>query len=113
MAAFLAFVTSHADDVAAARAVALTTVMSGGLALVWAERAGDRAWWRVPRPRERRFWLVTGAVALAIPLLFAVPPLAALVRVAPLSAGPLLLAIGLGVAAIAWRAPGAPRRRAP
>jgi len=106
----------HADE-DAARAAALGVVIVGGLALVVAERALDRPWWRVPWPRGARFWVVCGLVAASLPLAIFVPALARALHLAPPAPLACVVAAALGVAAVVWRAGGvrpAPgRRRAP
>jgi P-type Ca2+ transporter type 2C len=90
-----------------ARAVAMTAAIAGSLALVWAEMAGERAWWRVAVPATVRFWSVIGCVAATVPLVMALPSVGRLLMVAPIGGYDFALAVAAALAAVAWRAPGA------
>ncbi len=89
-----------------ARGAAMALVIVGSIILVWAELAGDHAWWRVPVPRTARFWIVCLGVALSLPIFTNVPPVAALLHVAPLSLADWGILAIVAFAAVAWRAPG-------
>jgi len=91
---------------AVARTAAVTTVIGASLVLVWAERSGERAWWRVPLPRSLRFWACWLGAAASLVVTLAVPAVQGVLRLAPLTGGELALALVAGVAAVAWRAPG-------
>ena len=101
------------EGVTAARAAAMTTVIAGGLALTWAERALDRPWREVPLPRSPRFWIVVAIVAASVPATMLIPPVARLLQLAPIGLADVGLALAVAAAAVVWRAPGrrAARRR--
>lgn len=92
-----------------ARTAAMVVVISGALLLVLAELAGTQKWWRSPLPREPRFWLVIGSVALSLPLFLTLEPAAELLMLKPIAARDWLLAIALSVATVGWRAAGGSR----
>ena len=95
-----------------ARGIALATLVSGSLLLVFAERAFDATWISVPLPRTARFWGVWAIAALSLPLALEVPPLSRLMRAGPLPLSDWLLALGCAAASVGWRAfSGGPRRR--
>ncbi len=89
-----------------ARGVAMTAAITGSMALVWAEMAGARPWWRAEIPVTVRFWAVLGAVAASLPLVMKTPSLARLLMVAPIGALDFALAIAVALAAVGWRASG-------
>ena len=86
-----------------ARSAALVVIVTGDLFLVWTSRALDRPWWRVPLPREPRFWFAWGAAALTLPAMVALPALASLLQMAPLSAREWATAIALAAGGVFWR----------
>jgi Ca2+-transporting ATPase len=87
-----------------ARSAAMSALILGSLLLVWAERAGDRPWSSLLWPKTARFWIVWGLVALSLPLSLAVPTIARVLQVGPISVRDWALAAGLAVASIGWRA---------
>jgi P-type Ca2+ transporter type 2C len=87
-----------------ARGAAMALVVTGSLLLVWAEIAGERRWWKTPLPRTARFWSVCIAVGASLPVFMNVAPLAALLRVAPISISDWLIVGALAVAVVGWRA---------
>jgi Ca2+-transporting ATPase len=111
--ALAVFVAQRHAGMDAARAAALVVVIVGGLALVVAERALDRPWWRVPWPRGARFWIVCGLVAVSLPLAIGVPALARALHLAAPAPLAGAVAAALGIAAVAWRAGGVRGARPP
>jgi Ca2+-transporting ATPase len=103
-AAALAIYGWALPDVARARSLAVTVVITGGLVLVWAERALGQSWRRLGLPRGARFWIIVGLEALSLPTVVYVPALARALHLARLGALDWGLACGAGVAAVAWRA---------
>jgi len=101
--AFGVFLLRREAGVDAARTAALAAVLAGGLAVAWIERRPDVPWWRSGLPTTRRFWIVTLAVALSLPLALVVPPLGTVLHVAPIAATDIALALGAALLAIAWR----------
>ena len=86
-----------------ARSLALAALLSGALALVFAERALESGLRAAGIPRTARFWIIWGGVALSLPVLIGVPSLAALLQLQALSVGEWALSIAAGVAAVALR----------
>jgi P-type Ca2+ transporter type 2C len=87
-----------------ARGVAMTVVIGGSLAMVWAELAGGEPWWRVRVPRALRFWAVLAMVAASVPICMTVPMLAGVLEMRPISPSDWLLAAAIVGGAVGWRA---------
>ncbi len=96
----------------AARGVALAALIPGTLVIMWAERAGDRPWWKVPAPKASRFWPIVLPIAASLPLLLWVPSTAAILHARFPTAAQWAVAIVASIVATGWRAFGA-RRRSP
>jgi len=111
-AALALFVGFLGRGEAMARTAALIAVITGGVMLAWAERALDRAWWRVPAPGTRRVWVVLLLAAGSLPVAIAVPALARALHLTWPGSSSVALAVAAGVAAVAWRVPGARSPRA-
>lgn len=94
-----------------ARALGVATLLLGGLYLVWAERAMDEPWHRVPWPTARRFWWVYGLALLSLPMFLMTPTLARALHLSPPTAGEWLTCLAVATAAVAWRALGTRRAR--
>lgn len=104
LAAAWAYAAHLGDGVEYARSLGVAVVIAGSLLQVWTERAGDRPLLSVPAPRTLRFWAVWGGVALSVPLFMYVPAIAGVFQIAPLWASDWGLAVGVSLAAVAWRA---------
>jgi P-type Ca2+ transporter type 2C len=89
-----------------ARAAAMAIVILGSLAMAWAEYAGGRAWGTVQIPRDARFWVVMGCVALSLPIFMFVGPIASLLKISPISMTDWAIAIGVAVVVIGWHTAG-------
>ena len=87
-----------------ARSAGLAVLILGILLLIWSERAVDKAWWRIPFPRNCRFWFVWFLVALSLPAILEIPNLAPVFRVEPLPLKDWGWAGTLALAATGWRA---------
>jgi Ca2+-transporting ATPase len=87
----------------AARGVALATLIPGTLVITWAERAGDRPWWKVPAPKASRFWPIVVPVAASLPLLLWIPSTAAILHAQFPTAAQWGMAILVAVLSTAWR----------
>jgi len=84
------------------RALAFAAIVFGNLALIFANRSRFRTILEtLARPNPMLWWMTAGAVA-ALCLAIYLPPLAAVFRFAPLSAGDLGLALAAGIAGILW-----------
>ena len=92
-----------------ARGAAVTVVVAGGLALAWAERALHLPWRSIPVPRTPRFWIVMGLAAITLPLALLVRPLGDILQLQFAGVQSSLFALAIAIAAVAWRAGGAPR----
>jgi Ca2+-transporting ATPase len=92
-----------------ARSAGLALLILGVLLLIWAERAGEKSWWKAGLPRTSRFWTVFLLVALSLPLILQVPSVASSFRVASLEAFDWGWAALGALAAVGWRAPGFPK----
>ena len=91
----------------AARGLAIVVLFAGYQTLVFVERlalpgAANRV------PRTLLFWTVWTASTLTVVLIFWMPSLADLFRVGVPARGPVVVAVILGVAAVAWRAVAVP-----
>jgi len=86
----------------AARALAFTTLVVANLTLIFANRSWERTILASLRMPNRSLWLITGTAALCLVLVLEVPVLRELFHFAPLDRGALLLAVGAGLASIAW-----------
>lgn len=89
-----------------ARAAAMVVVILGSLFLMWAELAGDRPWWRTPPPARVAFWVVSVLVAASLPLFMTVGPIAALLRIEPITTRDWAIAGLLAILPVLWRAAG-------
>ena len=89
-----------------ARSGAIVVLILGSLVLIWAERAADRPWYSVPWPRTARFWMVWSFVAVSLPLFMHIPPIAQTLGIGPLRIRDWMLAAGLAIASVGWRACG-------
>jgi len=89
-----------------ARAAAMVVLIVGSLFLMWAEVAGDRAWWKTPLPARASFWIVTSTVAASLPVFMTFAPAASLLQVAPIAAGDWAIAAALSIVPVIWRAAG-------
>jgi P-type Ca2+ transporter type 2C len=87
-----------------ARSGAIVVLILGSLVLIWAERAADRPWYSVPWPRTARFWIVWSGVAVSLPLFIHTPPIAETLGIGPLSIRDWMLAAGLAITSVGWRA---------
>jgi len=92
-----------------ARSHALAVLSLASLLTVFAARAGDHAWWKLPMPRGARFWGIWAGAGLSLPLFMAWPAAAHVLRITPISGRDWLLSAGLAVGAVAWRAFGIPK----
>jgi P-type Ca2+ transporter type 2C len=89
-----------------ARSSSMLAAVGGGVLLIFAELAGERAWWKTAVPRDARFWTICVA-AVATPVLFAgVPVFAEPLGLAPLGWNTSLAALALAVVAVGWRSLG-------
>jgi Ca2+-transporting ATPase len=94
----------------AARGFALAALIPGTLMIMWAERAGDRPWWKVSAPKGSRFWPIVLPVAASVPLLLWNSTTAALLHARFPGAGQWAVAILAAILSTGWRAFGAGRR---
>ena len=85
-----------------ARALAFAALILGQVALLLAERAPDAPVWRAGLGGNRALPVILVAVLAALLGAVAVPPLAALVRLAPLSPAEWGLAAAVAAATLAW-----------
>jgi Ca2+-transporting ATPase len=92
-----------------ARAAAMAVLIPGTLFLMWAELAGDRAWWQMRVPRRVAFWAVSVMVAASLPIFMKVHAIADLLQIAPVSAQDWSIAVALSVVPVLWRVAGVPR----
>ena len=84
------------------RALGFASVVFGNLALILATRSRDRTLLAVlARPNPALWWIVGGTLAALAGALY-VPAAASLFRFAPLGATELAVALGAGLAGIAW-----------
>jgi Ca2+-transporting ATPase len=84
------------------RALGFASVVFGNLALILATRSRDRTLLAVlARPNPALWWIVGGTLAALAGALY-VPAAASLFRFAPLGAAELAVALGAGLAGIAW-----------
>jgi Ca2+-transporting ATPase len=84
------------------RALGFASVVFGNLALILATRSRDRTLLAVlARPNPALWWIVVGTLAALAGALY-MPAAASLFRFAPLGAGDLVVALGAGLAGIAW-----------
>lgn len=94
-----------------ARSAGMITAVAGSVALMWSELAADDPWWRVPFPRDLRFWLICGAVAATLIAFVNVPALAAVLKMQPVPARVWGLAAAAVIAAVGWRGFGTREKR--
>ena len=106
LGALAMYVLRLGDGVELARGVAMTTVIAGGLALTYAERALNRPWRAVPAPRTGRFWIVVTLVAASVPLTMWLPGLHGLLQIGAIGPVDLAAAITIAILAVIWRAGG-------
>jgi Ca2+-transporting ATPase len=97
------FIARLPQGVTYARSCAMAALILGSLFLSFAERALDKAWWKVPFPRTARFWIVMLAVGLSLPAIIEIPGLDDIFLVSPITPRDWTFAAGLSFAAIAWR----------
>lgn len=85
-----------------ARALAFTALVLGNLALIFSNRAGARGLLASLRVPNRMLWGVTAFTLLLLGLALYLPPLTAVLHMAPLSPLLLALAAGAALACIVW-----------
>ncbi|HUO57094.1 MAG TPA: HAD-IC family P-type ATPase, partial [bacterium] len=105
------FVTHLSQGLVYARSAGMAVLIMGSLLLVWAERAVDKPWWKLPFPRTKRFWTVWLAVALTLPAIMEIPWLEEIFQVTGISLADWGRAALLALAVIGWRAVGIPGHR--
>jgi Ca2+-transporting ATPase len=93
-----------------ARAAAMVVVIVGSLFLMWAEVAGDRAWWKTPLPARASFWIVTSMVTASLPVFMMLGPAAAVLQIAPIAPRDWAVAAALSIVPVIWRAAGTAAR---
>lgn len=85
-----------------ARAFAFATLVTGNLALILSNRSTHGSLWSTLRtPNATLWWVVAGALSLLAAALY-VPWAVEVLRFAPLPAGELAAAVGLGVVSVLW-----------
>jgi Ca2+-transporting ATPase len=89
-----------------ARAAAMVVVVVGSLFLMWAEVAGDRAWWKTALPTRVSFWIVTSMVAASLPIFMTLAPAASLLQIAPIAMRDWAIAAALSIVPVIWRIAG-------
>jgi hypothetical protein len=89
----------------------MAVLIPGTLFLMWAELAGDRAWWRMKIPRRPAFWAVSIAVAASLPLFMNFSALAGLLQITSISARDWAIAAALSILPVLWRIAGIPAAR--
>ncbi|MEI8258984.1 MAG: HAD-IC family P-type ATPase, partial [Deltaproteobacteria bacterium] len=112
-AVFAAYAWHLPSGEATARSVALVTLIAGCVLLSFAEREGDRGWFRAGQKLGARFAWVNLAVLGSLPLVINVPPVARVFHAAPIGPAYWLESIGLATLAVGWRAFGSRRRTSP
>jgi Ca2+-transporting ATPase len=110
LGAFFLYATRWRTGEAMARSTALASVVFGGLALVLAERAGDRPWIRVSPPRTVRFWSVMALVALSVPAFIEIPVVAQALHLQRIGPRDWIAALAVALASVSWRGVGTARR---
>jgi len=95
----------------AARGLALVTLLTGYQTLVFAERQALPGLDVSVLPRSALFWSVWLTATVSLVLVVAVPAIASLFRIVPVSPAMTALAIAAGFAAVAWRFVGRARAR--
>jgi Ca2+-transporting ATPase len=101
LALFLARLAQGAPE-PEARALALTTLILGQTLLVLVERSPDRPLWRATWAGNRALPYIIGAVLITLPAMLYLPPLAALLKLAPLFAGDWAIAGAVALGTTAW-----------
>lgn len=85
-----------------ARALAFTTLVTANLALILANRSWTRTILTTWRSPNAALWWLTGSALGMLALVFSVPFLRELFKVAPLHATDLLVCLVGGIAAVVW-----------
>jgi Ca2+-transporting ATPase len=85
-----------------ARAVTFATLVVANLALIVVNRSWTRTLSATLRVRNRALWWVIGAAVVFLGLALYVPALRGPFRMTPLGAADLALALGAGIAGVAW-----------
>ncbi len=88
-----------------ARALALATMIFGQSVLVLLERAPDRPLWHAPLRGNRVLPLILAASVGSVPLAVLLPPLARLLKLAPLSLSQWAVAAALALVCTVWVEP--------
>lgn len=86
----------------AARAFAFATLVSSNIALIFSNRAGTASIWASLKVPNRTLWVVTALTLAILAVAMYFGPLARLFLFAPLPYAELALALGLGLASVAW-----------
>ncbi|MGE4340448.1 MAG: cation transporting ATPase C-terminal domain-containing protein, partial [Pigmentiphaga sp.] len=86
----------------AARAFGFTTLVVANLALIFSNRSRARAALASLAAPNPILWIVTGATLALLALALYQPFLAGVFRFGPLPPGELAVALGLGLASVAW-----------
>jgi Ca2+-transporting ATPase len=101
---FMYMLRFNTEGIMYARGAAMSVVVVGSIAFVWAEWAGNNPWYKVPFPRSLRFWTILPLVLLSIFAFMYIPALSQILYINPISGEDWLLVAGLSLAAIIWRA---------
>ena len=89
----------------------MVVIVAGSLMLVIAEMAGAQPWSHLHPPRSLRFWCVMLTVAASLPAFIFIRPIASLLMLRSIAPADWSIALTVAVAAVGWRALGAPALR--
>ena len=85
-----------------ARALTFATLIVANLALIFSNRSGNRTVVDTLRSPNRALWWVVGSALALLAIVFYVPPVRALFRMAPLPGVDVAVCVAAGVLSVAW-----------
>ena len=92
----------HTASDASARAMAFTTLIAGNVGLILVNRSWERTLFSVVGRRNLAAWAVVGGAVLTLAAALGIPFLRGLFRFEPVPFHDLAVAVGLGIASLAW-----------
>lgn len=100
--AIFAYANSAWHNVDTARAMAFVTLIIANLGLILANRSWSRTIWQTMATPNLALWLVLGGATLFLGIILYAPFAQRLFHFTPISSSQLGLAVGAGIASIAW-----------
>jgi P-type Ca2+ transporter type 2C len=101
LAVFLVTLSRWQDE-SEARALTFATLIVANLALIFSNRSADLGIATMLRAPNRALWWVVGGALALVAIVFYVPPIRALFRMATLHGSDVAVCVAAGVVSVAW-----------